>query len=133
LSAWCAVQISLRLDPAFYGQEGTHDLRARAVADMGNACRVENRFGEAERFLSHARRLFEEGTGDPKLEIRLLDFEASLLADLRRFSLATPKLLRMLAFYEKEGDQHLVARTLVKLGLYAGYNGNHELAVRRLR
>ncbi len=131
--AWCAVQISLRLDPTFYGQEGTRDLQARAQADLSNSYRVENRFGDAERFLSNARRLFEEGTGDPELEMRLLDFEASLLADLRRFSLATPKLLKMLAYYEDRGDQHLVARTLVKLGIYAGYDGNHELAVRRLR
>jgi tetratricopeptide (TPR) repeat protein len=93
---------------------------------------VADQFGEAERLLSNARYLFEQGTGDPLLEVRLLEFEASLLATLRRFNLATQKLHAMLAFYERHGDSHLVGYTLVKLGLYAGYEGNFDLATRRL-
>lgn len=131
--AWNAVQFSFRLDPDFYGRQVACDLRARAEAELGNAHRIANQPQEAERALLSARRFFEQGTGDPELEVRLLDFEASLLAQLRRFGPAIQKLRRMLAFYEEQRDQHLIGRTLVKLGLYIGYDGNYELAIRRLR
>jgi hypothetical protein len=129
--AWSAEQVSCHLDEAFYGREWVRDFQARSTADLGNAYRVANRPRDAERALLNARQLFEQGTGDAVLEMRLLDIESSWLAQIRRFDLATQKLLQMLAFYEKKGDQHLVGRTLVKLGLFAGYEGNYELAVRR--
>ncbi|HEV8580627.1 MAG TPA: hypothetical protein VGX68_16290 [Thermoanaerobaculia bacterium] len=130
--AWNAVRASFRLDATLYGRPLMCDLQARAAADLGNAYRVANVPQSAERALQNARRLFEQGTGDPLLEVRLLDFEASLLAQIRHFVPATQKLLKMLTFHEKQGDRHLIGRTLVKLGLFAGYDGNCELALQWL-
>lgn len=128
-----AVQTSHQLDLAFYGLEWVRDFQARAEADLGNAFRVANQFREADWHLGHARHLFEQGTGDPLLEVRLLEFEASLLAQLGRFGPAAQKLRQMLAFHEGRGDRHLVGYTLVKLGVYAAYEGRLDLGVRRLQ
>jgi tetratricopeptide (TPR) repeat protein len=130
--AWSGTAVSLELDQGFYGRKRVRDFQARAEADLGNACRVAQRFGAAERTLWRARQLFEQGTGDALLEVRLLDYEASLLADRRRWIPAEQKLLQMLRFYEERDDLHLMGRTLVKLGLYAGYEGRYELAIQRL-
>ncbi|HEV8578738.1 MAG TPA: hypothetical protein VGX68_06600 [Thermoanaerobaculia bacterium] len=127
------VLASLQLDEAFYGQLVRCDLQARAHADLGNACRVANKFSDARRFLEDARRLFEQGTGDRLLEMRLLGFEAALFGDLRRFGLATQKLQQIHDFYKERGDDHLVGRTLVTLGLYTGYSGCFDLAVECLK
>ena len=43
------------------------------------------------------------------------------------------KFLKALIFYQAQGDRHLIGRTLVNLGLYAGYEGRYELAIERLR
>jgi tetratricopeptide (TPR) repeat protein len=130
--AWIATAVSLKLDRGFYGRKRVCDFQARAEADFGNACRAANRFEDAEQALWRARQLFEQGTGDPFLEMRLLGFEASLLGDRRRWMPATQKLLKVLAFHEEQGDQHLIGRTFVTLGLYAGHEGRYELAVERL-
>ncbi len=130
--AWTAMAASLDLDRGFYGRKRVCDFQANAQADFGNACRVAGRFDDSERALWRARQLLEQGTGDSLLEVRLLRFEASLLGDRRRWVPAAQKLLRVLAFYEECGDNHLIGRTLVMLGLYTGYQGNHELAIERL-
>ncbi len=130
--AWTATAVSLELDRGFYGRKRVCDFQARAEGDFGNACRVATRFEDAERALWHARQLFEQGTGDPHLEVRLLGFEASLLGDRRRWVPATQKLLKVLAFHEEQGDRHLIGRTFVTLGMYAGHVGRYELAVERL-
>lgn len=130
--AWAATAVSLELDRGFYGRKRVCDFQARAEAEFGNACRAANRFEDAERALWRARQLFEQGTGAPLLEARLLGFEASLLGDRRRWVPATQKLLKLLAFYEEQGDRHLIGRTFITLGLYAGHEGRYELAVERL-
>jgi tetratricopeptide (TPR) repeat protein len=130
--AWSGAAISLELDRGFYGRKRVRDFQARAEADLGNARRVADRFADGERALWRARQLFEQGTGDPLLEVRLLDYEASMLAERRRWIPAELKLLKMLRFYEERNDLHLMGRTLVKLGLYAGYEGRFELAIQRL-
>ncbi|HEV8580852.1 MAG TPA: hypothetical protein VGX68_17440 [Thermoanaerobaculia bacterium] len=125
------VVASFRLDEAIYGRPLRCDLQARAYADLGNACRVTSRFGDAREFLGDARHLFEQGTGDRLLEMRLLEFEATLLAQRGSFGPATQKLHQMLTFHQGRGDRHLVGYTLVKLGVYAYLEGRFDLAVQR--
>jgi tetratricopeptide (TPR) repeat protein len=131
--AFNAVHVSLRLDPRLYGPQRVCDHQAKAQAELGNAYRAANRFQEADKTLAEARRLFERGTRPPCLEIRLLELEASFLADLRKFTPAAEKLAKVLKFHTDEGDVHLAGRTLVLMGLYTGYSGNYELAAKRLR
>jgi tetratricopeptide (TPR) repeat protein len=130
--AWAAATVSLRLDRGFYGPAQVCDFQAQAHAELGNSLRVADRLQDARRSMAQARRLFEQGTGHPLLEARLLELEASLLSYLGEFVQATWRLLKVLEFYEREGDRHLQGRTLVLMGLYTGNAGDFELAVRRL-
>jgi tetratricopeptide (TPR) repeat protein len=131
--AWGAVQFSLRLNPLEYGLERVRDYQAEAEAELGNAFRVSDQFQEADLALTRARRLFEQGTRSEILEIRLLELEASLLADFREFVPATAKLRKVLKFYTDGEDFHRVGRTLIKLGVYTGYAGNYEVAISWLK
>ena len=118
-----------KLDARRYGVERIFELQARAYAELGNAYRVQDRHYDAAKALGRARELFERGTLDRGLETRLLELEASLAADRRQFGRASEKLLRVLEFYEQQGDFHLAGRTLIKIGLYAGYAGDYEKGI----
>jgi tetratricopeptide (TPR) repeat protein len=127
-----AARASLKLSARVHGPR-VYDHQAEAHAELGNAYRVANRPQEAEKALERARELFEQGTRPPLLEVRLLELEASLLADLGEFSPASHKLLKVLQFYDERRDLHRLGRTLVLIGLYTGYAGNLELGIRRLQ
>ncbi len=128
-----ATQVSRLLDAQkFDSPARVTDFQAYAQAELGNAYRVADRLYEAAHALGLARQLFERGTRDEFLEIRLLELEASLAADRREFGRASAILLKVADFYSRHNDPHLVGRTLVKLGLYAGYKGDLERAVELL-
>jgi tetratricopeptide (TPR) repeat protein len=130
--AWFAAQVSLRLDPVCYGPAQVSDFQARAHAELGNAYRVSDRLHEACDFLGRARVFFERGTGDEVLEVRLLELEGSLAADCRQFGRASKTLLKVLKFYNEHSAFHLAGRTLIKIGLYAGYAGDFDKAIQLL-
>jgi tetratricopeptide (TPR) repeat protein len=127
-----AVKVSLRLRHGVHGAEQVADYQAEAFTELGNACRAANHFEAALDVLGKARELFERGTRDPLLEVRLLEVEASLHADLRQFGVATHKLAKVLRFYRRHKDNHRFGRTLVLIGLYTGYAGNFERGIHRL-
>ncbi|MFL6236951.1 MAG: hypothetical protein ACJ76N_27725 [Thermoanaerobaculia bacterium] len=127
--AWLAAETSRGLDPVEYGAARVCDFQAEAFAALGNAYRVSDRLHEAGAALGRARGLFERGTREDALEIRLLELEASLAADRRLFGRARTDLLKVLAYYRRNGNAHLAGRTLVKMGLYAGYAGDLETGV----
>jgi tetratricopeptide (TPR) repeat protein len=122
--SWFAVQISLRLDARRYGLARVCDFQARAHAELGNSYRVSDRLHEAGEALGLARRFFEHGTREKTLEVHLLELEASLAADRRQFGRAAKDLLKVLDFYSRNRDFHLAGRTLILMGLYAGYAGD---------
>jgi len=124
--AWLAAHTSERLDPREYGAARVSDFQAEAFAALGNAYRVADRLPEAGVELARARGHFERGTRPEDLEIRLLELEASLAADRRQFGRARTDLLKVLAYYRRTRDAHLMGRTLVLMGLYAGYAGELE-------
>lgn len=128
--AFLAAEVSRQLDARkFDSPARVVDFQARAQAELGNAFRVADRLHEAAHALGLARQLFERGTRDEFLEVRLLELEASLVADRREFGRASAILLKVAEFYSRYNDPHLVGRTLVKLGLYATYGGNPEKGV----
>jgi tetratricopeptide (TPR) repeat protein len=131
--AWFAAQISLKLDARQYGPAQVFDFQARAHAELGNAYRVSDRLHEAGEALGQARRFFECGTREEALEVRLLELEASLAADRRQFGRASIALLKVLKFYSRNRDSHFAGRTLILMGLYAGYGGDFEKGIRLLQ
>jgi tetratricopeptide (TPR) repeat protein len=127
-----AAQVSRLLDPRQFGVERVADFQAQAYAELGNAFRVSDRFQEAAFHLNEARRFFESGTREEILEIRLLELEGALAADRRQFGRASEYLLKVLQFHERQGDPHLVGRTLIVMGLYAGYAFEYEKSIELL-
>jgi len=128
--AFLASQVAQRLDARrFDSPARVIDFQARAYAELGNAYRAANRLHEAADGMGRARQLFERGTRDESLEVRLLELEASLSADRCEFGRASANLLKVADFYGRHNDAHLVGRTLVTLGLYAGYAGNPEKGI----
>lgn len=128
-----AALVSQKLDVGRYGLDRVFDFQARAYAELGNAYRVQDQLQNAAATLSHARALFERGTHDKGLEVRLLELEASLAADYRQFGRASQKLLTVFRFYNRQNDRHFAGRTLILMGLYSGYAGNLEKGVRLLK
>ncbi len=128
--AFLAAEVSRRLDARrFDSPARVIDFQARAHAELGNAYRAADRLHEAADAMGRARQLFERGSRDEFLEVRLLELEASLAADRREFGRASASLLKVADFYSRHNDAHHVGRVLVKLGLYSGYAGNPEKGI----
>jgi hypothetical protein len=132
--ALLATRLAQSLDTARYGAARVADFQCRAWAELGNAYRVADRLDAAHAALSYAGELFEHGTGDEALGVRLLDLQASLAADRRQFDIACRALTLVYRYHRRpSGDRHLAGRALVSKGLYSGYAGNPERAIRLLR
>jgi hypothetical protein len=128
-AVWCAG----RLNPRRYGVQRVADFQCRARAELGNAYRVADDLPRAAGELNRARQFYELGNRDRFLETRLIELEASLAADRRQFAVASNNLLKVQKFHIRNGDLHLVGRTLIKRGLYTGYAGDPEKALRLLK
>ena len=121
-----------RLDPRRYGSHRVADLRCRAWTELANAYRVADRLDEAEGALETAAECHVAGTADEIFGARLLEIQASLDADHRRFPDAMAALDQVSAIHFRRGDRHLAGRVLLKKGLYAGYDCDPEQAIRLL-
>jgi tetratricopeptide (TPR) repeat protein len=128
LAAECAEQ----LDARTYGVLWVCDFKCRAQAELGNAFRVLDQMENAEAALGKARRYFEMGSQSETLEIRLLELEASVCADSRRFPDACMRLAKVHSHHLQQGNNHLAGRALLKSGLYTGYAGHSEKALQLL-
>jgi tetratricopeptide (TPR) repeat protein len=135
--AFLAVKIAVHLDDA-YDHDWVMDLRALAFAYLGNARRVigelqsaDDAFYEAHSHLRHS------GTGNPRVEAEILDLEASLRSDQRRFGEAVDLLDRVIAAYASEDpevrDPHLAGRALVNKAYTLEHRGDIEPAILALR
>lgn len=108
------------------------DLRARAWAELANACRGANDLGGAEASLGRALEHAAHGTGDPSLQAKILDFAASLATSQRRFGEALRLLDAVSAVHAAAAEDHLAGRALISRGIVAGYANDLEEAVRLL-
>jgi tetratricopeptide (TPR) repeat protein len=128
-----ATLVARNLNVRRYGLKLVADFQCRAWADLGNAYRVADQLDSAQGALRHASELFELGTGDKTLGIKLLDLEASLAADRRQFGLACNAMSLIYKYHNRLGDRHLAGRALISKGLYIGYWGQPEEAIKLLR
>jgi tetratricopeptide (TPR) repeat protein len=128
-----AVYAAGRLSVRRFGAERVADWKCRALIELANAYRVADRLDEAESSLGEATEAFQAGSHDELLEARLYDVRASLLADRRLFAKAGEALDTVQAIYQRRGDRHLAGRALISKGVYVGYSGSSEEAVRLLR
>jgi tetratricopeptide (TPR) repeat protein len=127
-----AVSVAARLSTRLYGPKRVKDLQCRAWTELANAHRVADDLDEAENALGRAAELYLDGSGDELLGVRLYDVYASLCADRRRFALALDAIDTVYDVYKKRGDLHGAGRALISKGIYTGYAGRPEEAIRLL-
>jgi tetratricopeptide (TPR) repeat protein len=128
-----ALMLAGRLDGDLYGRSVVRDLQARAWAYLGNARRIAFDLAGAEEALAHAERLVEGGSADPLEEARIFDLRASLLSDQGRFEQAAELLDLVIDIYDDLREPHRKGRALVSKGLFLGYAGWPEEAIRQIR
>jgi tetratricopeptide (TPR) repeat protein len=125
--------IASLLDEERYGFSVVRDLEARAWAFLGNARRIAFDLAGAEEALANAERVAEEGSADPLEEARILDLRASLLSDQGRFEQAAELLDAVIDIYEDLREPHRKGRAMVSKGVFLGYAGWPEEAIRQIR
>jgi tetratricopeptide (TPR) repeat protein len=105
-----AVKISLRLGDVYH-PEWVQDIRARALAYLGNSRRVLGELRSADDAVRFAVSGLKEGTGDPRLLAELLDFQSSLRRAQRRLPEALTCAGQALDLYKSCEDSHGIAKT----------------------
>jgi tetratricopeptide (TPR) repeat protein len=135
--ATLAVRVAAHLSE-FYDPEWVLDLRARALAHLGNAHRVlgdlrsaEEAFLQAEGFLRRSL------SGNEKAKAEVLSFKASLRMAQRQFEDALELLDEVIAIckdgHPEDRDLHLAGRALVQKAYTEIEKGGPEKAIPLLR
>lgn len=115
------------------GGEGLQGLRARAWAQLGNALRVSSDIAGADRAFEIAIGLLDPVRVTPHETARVLDLEASLRKDQRRFAEASRLMDRVIAIYRKLGQRGLLGRSLQQKSTICGESGDLEGEIALLR
>ncbi|HEY0557631.1 MAG TPA: hypothetical protein VGG20_25475 [Thermoanaerobaculia bacterium] len=132
LTAGLAVAMAERLDPHFRGAAALADLQAYALAELGNARRINDDFPGAEADLARGMTQAAQGTGSPLLLAHLMDLTASLYIDRSRFEDARVLVDAVEAIHQREGDRHSKGRALISKGFMAANALEDEEGVRFL-
>ncbi len=109
-------------------EEKLADVRARGWSLYGNSLRVCGRMPEAEEALSNALRFREQGTGDPLLRARLLEYTVSLHMFQRRFETAIEHAEEAGEIYRDLGEEHSLGSTMVQKAIASLYAGDPDSA-----
>jgi tetratricopeptide (TPR) repeat protein len=125
-----AALLADRHDDGELNSQELADLRLRAWVELGNAYRVADELDRAEDALGHAAELLLAGSQDELLGARFFAALASLFAARRYFEAACCLQDSVAETYQRHGDEHLAGRALIMKGLFLGYRGDAEEAVR---
>lgn len=115
------------------GGEGIQGLHARAWAQLGNALRINSDHKGAEQAFEAAASLLDARRVTPMEIARVLDLEASLRRDQRRFAEATRLMDRVIAIYRKLGQRGLLGQALQQKSLICGESGDVDGEISLLR
>lgn len=121
-----ALRLSEHLDAGYYGETLIEDLRARAWAYIGNSFRLRSDLQKADETFATAYGHLRRGTQDPLERAILLDLEASLRRDQRRFEQAFKLLRRAVAIFLQSDQGHRAGRSLVNISTVHHYAGDPE-------
>lgn len=127
-----AVKISARLGDVYH-TEWVKDIRARALAYLGNARRVVGELRSADDSFRLAEECLEEGTGDPRLQAEILDLKSSLRRAQRRLGDALRLSETSLALYKAASDVRGIAVSLLKKANLLTEMGNVDRAINLLQ
>ncbi len=124
-----ATRLAAALGDDGYTQRQGADFQARAWSDLANACRIADQPARAEEAMAGAFEHLRQGTGDERLEARLLSLQASLLASRGRLRASLEALFCAQAIHLRHGDRHLAGRALIQAGFHLGASGLPEPAL----
>jgi tetratricopeptide (TPR) repeat protein len=124
-----ALQLSEHLDAQFYGEALIEDLRSRAWGYTGNSYRLRSDLQAADEAFIAAYEHLQRGTQDQMERAILLDLEASLRRDQRRFEKAFKLLRRAVAIFLEIDQRHRAGRSLVNLSTVYHYAGEPERGI----
>lgn len=114
-------------------RELVEGLRARAWGQLGNALRIRADHAAAERAFATASALLASGRVGPLETARVLDYQASLKRDQRRFDEAAALMDRVISLYRKVGQKALLGRALKQKSMVCGESGDLEGEIALLR
>jgi len=108
-----AVRLCEHLDAEHYGAALIEDLRARAWGYIGNSYRLRCDFQQADEIFVLAHEHLRKGTQDSLERAILLDLEASLRREQRRFEEAAELLGQLEEYRRGERDEEGLVGTLL--------------------
>jgi tetratricopeptide (TPR) repeat protein len=115
------------------GPEALNGLRARAWAQLGNAHRISSDHLAADQSFAAAKARCEQGGIGLLDSARVLDLEASLRRDQRRFGEASRLLDQVIRIYRRLGQWNLLGRALKQKSMACGEVGDLEGEMAYLR
>jgi tetratricopeptide (TPR) repeat protein len=124
-----ALRLSEHLDADYYGEALIEDYRARAWGYIGNSYRLRSELQAADEAFFTAYGHLQRGTEDSLERAILLDLEASLRRDQRRFEEAFRLLRRAVALFLDSDQRHRAGRSLVNLSTVYHYAGDPERGI----
>ena len=130
--AQAAYRIALEIRLGSYPPGIVQDLRARACAELANAYRVNNDYDSSERYFQDAGDWLDQGSGSLSLRTLILELEAALRIEQRRFPEALSRLDEARELYLEIGDGHLAGRTLISRSRAVYTAGEPQEAIRLL-
>lgn len=123
------VAVADTLDPRLYPPELVADRRALCRAFLGNARRVASDLFGADGSFQEALAMLPLGTGNELPRADLWSLLGSLRIDQARYAEARRLLEEALEVFDAWEEPENVGRTLLQLGLCAGYAGAAEEAI----
>lgn len=124
-----AIRLSEYLSIEYYGERLIEDLRARAWAHIANARRLRSDLQAADEGFTIAHQHLENGTQDLFERANLMDLEASLRRDQRRFDEAIGLLRKAVSIFLQNGQRHRAGRSLLKIDDVFHHLGQPELGI----
>jgi tetratricopeptide (TPR) repeat protein len=117
-----------------YDPDWVMDLRARCFAYLGNARRVLGELRSAEDAFTKAEGCLTRSTsGNREVRAEILDLKSSLRRAQRRLNEALELIDRALSLYREAGDEHGVAKSLIKTAKILEESGDLAGAIELLR
>lgn len=123
------LKVAYNLDDA-YDPHWVLDLRAKACAYLGNARRVLGELRSADTAFRDAHEHLDRSmTGNERVRAEVIDLEASLRREQRRFDSALSLLDEAVDLYLEMDDRHRQGRSLISKAKVLEEMGNLEAAI----
>jgi tetratricopeptide (TPR) repeat protein len=122
-----------QLDGGYYGVSRIDDMRARAWSCIAESRRLRSDFAGAEAALASAYEHLRAGTGDTLERALILDIEAPLRCNQRRFAEAKRLLNQAIEIFIENGEDQRVGLSLVSLANVHLAEGNARRALSLLQ